>query len=137
MSNIVGATSSRMNSQTLNPKSTPNKQHHQQQQQHHNAISTHTYQRKRPTQLTALPSSMSLNSIKSHQMTDTASNVNDPNSQTSNIFATTSQKTHLSALLSPTNINSNSITINIHNNNMNNLNVSCNNEAEYSGKKKT
>ena len=94
-----------------------------------------TYQRKRPIQNAKLPPSMSLNSIKSNQVESPAVHLNDSvaNNQTSNkkhqnTYATQSsfQQANLSSLLSPTNINTNSITIH------NNLNY--NNDAEYSGK---
>ena len=110
-------------------------------------LNTNTYQRKRTSQPTMIPPSMSLQSIKTHTNNQIESNQNESSNnaiatltnQTSNnhhhnFNATKSsscQKAHLSSFVLPTNINTNSITINIHNNNLNN---NTNSDIEYSGK---
>ena len=98
---------------------------------------TNTF-KKRPNQLNIIPSSASLHSIKSHQMQSNIQDHSDSASALSN--ATTTNNTsnrynyvttphniqHLPALLSPSNLTCNSMTLNNNNNSIN--------EAEYSGK---
>jgi hypothetical protein len=116
-------------------------------------LNANTYQRKRASQQSILPPSMSLHSIKTlnnnnsmgqvesatHQNESSSNAMATLNNQTSNIHhiihetksSPSSQQAHLSSFLMPTNTNSCSITINIHNNNsLNNTN----NDIEYSGK---
>jgi hypothetical protein len=97
---------------------------------------THTYQRKRTSTVpSTMPPSMSLHSIRNVQNDQASAHptLKDQSSNKNNIY---SRKTaQLSSPLSPSNhINSNSITINIHNN-LNNNNINNINEAEYSGPK--
>ncbi len=138
MSNIAGVTQSAKSASSKSATKSSN-------------LNANTYQRKRASQQSILPPSMSLHSIKTLNNNNNMGQVesatqNGPsssnnamatlNNQTSNFNDTRSspstQQAHLSSFLMPTNTNSCSITINIHNNN-NSLN-NTNNDIEYSGK---
>jgi hypothetical protein len=140
MSNIAGVTQSAKSASSKSATKSSN-------------LNANTYQRKRASQQSILPPSMSLHSIKTLNNNNNnnmgqveSATQNGPsssnnamatlNNQTSNFNDTRSspstQQAHLSSFLMPTNTNSCSITINIHNNN-NSLN-NTNNDIEYSGK---